>query len=106
MPKHCPRTPMRESTGPDWASRTGPLRGAAGSGHGGSDTRSAPGQGLCEHGPVSESTTHRVRPLADLSPEELASFLDEQQAAYAELRARGLTLDLTRGKPAPAQLDL
>jgi DNA-binding transcriptional MocR family regulator len=59
---------------------------------------------------VSESTTHLpghpARPLADLSPEELAAFLTEQQAAYADLAARGLKLDLTRGKPAPAQLDL
>jgi len=55
---------------------------------------------------VTESTTHPARPLADLSGPELAAFLDEQQAAYADLKARGLKLDLTRGKPAPAQLDL
>jgi DNA-binding transcriptional MocR family regulator len=55
---------------------------------------------------VSESTTHPVRPLADLSGPELATFLGEQQAAYADLQARELKLDLTRGKPAPAQLDL
>ncbi len=47
-----------------------------------------------------------AQPLTDLSHEELARFRDEQQAAYDELRARGLTLDLTRGKPATAQLDL
>ncbi len=51
-----------------------------------------------------ESTS--AQPLADLSHEELARFRDEQQAAYGDLRARGLTLDLTRGKPATAQLDL
>ncbi|EWT02995.1 aminotransferase [Intrasporangium oryzae NRRL B-24470] len=45
-------------------------------------------------------------PLASLSDDELAGFLAEQQEAYAALRARGLKLDLTRGKPAPAQLDL
>ena len=28
------------------------------------------------------------------------------QAAYDELKSRGLALDLTRGKPSPAQLDL
>jgi len=55
---------------------------------------------------VSESTTHPARPLADLSADELADYLAEQQTAYAELKAQGLTLDLTRGKPAPAQLDL
>ena len=57
-------------------------------------------------GAVSESTTHPARPLADLSADELAGYLAEQQTAYAELKAQGLTLDLTRGKPAPAQLDL
>jgi DNA-binding transcriptional MocR family regulator len=55
---------------------------------------------------VSESTTHPARPLAELSEAELATFLSEQQAAYAELLSRGLKLDLTRGKPASAQLDL
>jgi DNA-binding transcriptional MocR family regulator len=44
--------------------------------------------------------------LTDLSHEELARFRDEQQAAYDALRDRGLALDLTRGKPATAQLDL
>jgi DNA-binding transcriptional MocR family regulator len=46
------------------------------------------------------------QPLADLSPDELARFRAEQQAAYDDLRTRGLKLDLTRGKPATAQLDL
>ena len=55
---------------------------------------------------MSESTTHPARPLAELSEADLAAFLSEQQAAYADLKSRGLKLDLTRGKPAPAQLDL
>jgi DNA-binding transcriptional MocR family regulator len=46
------------------------------------------------------------QPLADLSPEELARFRAEQQAAYDDLLTQGLELDLTRGKPATAQLDL
>ncbi len=50
--------------------------------------------------------THHARPLADRSREEVAAFLEEQQSAYAALRERGLALDLTRGKPSSAQLDL
>ncbi|WP_204164528.1 aminotransferase class I/II-fold pyridoxal phosphate-dependent enzyme [Nocardioides daejeonensis] len=45
-------------------------------------------------------------PLADRSPAELAAFRDEQRGAYADLQGRNLSLDLTRGKPAPSQLDL
>lgn len=44
--------------------------------------------------------------LADLSSDDLATLLEEQRAAYAELKARGLKLDLTRGKPSAQQLDL
>jgi hypothetical protein len=32
--------------------------------------------------------------------------LGDLQARYGELQARGLTLDMTRGKPSPEQLDL
>ena len=45
-------------------------------------------------------------PLAERSPEELAEFLAAERAAYEDLVAAGLKLDLTRGKPASAQLDL
>jgi DNA-binding transcriptional MocR family regulator len=48
--------------------------------------------------------THQ--PLSALSHDELTALLEQQQAAYDELQARGLTLDLTRGKPSSAQLDL
>ncbi len=44
--------------------------------------------------------------LADLSADDLAALLIEQRTAYAELKARGLKLDLTRGKPSSQQLDL
>jgi DNA-binding transcriptional MocR family regulator len=44
--------------------------------------------------------------LASLSDDDLAGFLAEQQDAYAALKARGLKLDLTRGKPSAQQLDL
>ena len=41
-----------------------------------------------------------------LSRDELQSRHDEQRRNYAELQAKKLSLDLTRGKPASAQLDL
>lgn len=45
-------------------------------------------------------------PLASRSSSELAEFLTQQQKAYADLQAKALKLDLTRGKPAAEQLDL
>ncbi|MGA4848761.1 aminotransferase class I/II-fold pyridoxal phosphate-dependent enzyme [Streptomyces sp. G5(2025)] len=45
----------------------------------------------------------------ELSPDAapaLAGLLERARKDYAELAARGLSLDLTRGKPAPEQLDL
>ena len=50
--------------------------------------------------------SQQTRPLADRDPEEIEAFLSDQQAAYDDLRGRGLSLDLTRGKPSTAQLDL
>ncbi|MBS4727789.1 aminotransferase class I/II-fold pyridoxal phosphate-dependent enzyme [Mycobacterium sp. SM1] len=41
-----------------------------------------------------------------LSREELAALHARHQQQYAELQARRLALDLTRGKPSPEQLDL
>ena len=48
----------------------------------------------------------RPDPSPTSTPSELAALRDEQQAAYDALRERGLALDLTRGKPSTAQLDL
>ncbi|WP_415142390.1 aminotransferase [Nocardioides sp.] len=50
--------------------------------------------------------TVQPRALADLSPAELAGFAEAQRTAYDDLLTRGLRLDLTRGKPSAAQLDL
>jgi DNA-binding transcriptional MocR family regulator len=53
-----------------------------------------------------ERISHVTAPLADLSPADLAAFLADRRAAYAELQGKGLKLDLTRGKPSSEQLDL
>lgn len=45
-------------------------------------------------------------PLAELSRQQLEAFATQERAAYDALRQRSLSLDLTRGKPASAQLDL
>ena len=55
---------------------------------------------------MSDSNSPQTRPLADRTPEQVEAFLTEQQEAHAKLREQGLRLDLTRGKPSPAQLDL
>ena len=44
--------------------------------------------------------------LDSLSPEELAAAHARNQQDYADLQAKKLALDLTRGKPSPEQLDL
>lgn len=44
--------------------------------------------------------------LADLDQQRLDALSTETEQAYAELKTRSLTLDLTRGKPSAAQLDL
>jgi DNA-binding transcriptional MocR family regulator len=44
--------------------------------------------------------------FAELSPAELSELASSLRAAYDELAARGMKLDLTRGKPSAEQLDL
>ena len=44
--------------------------------------------------------------LADLSTDDRAALLEQTRAAYADLLARGLKLDVARGKPSAQQLDL
>jgi DNA-binding transcriptional MocR family regulator len=44
--------------------------------------------------------------FSNLSRSELSTLADQLSERYAELKARGLTLDMTRGKPCAEQLDL
>ncbi len=53
--------------------------------------------------PVTSST---AQPLTDLAPDQLAERLTAVRADYEDLKAKGLKLDLTRGKPGADQLDL
>ena len=45
-------------------------------------------------------------PFPSLSRDQIQELLVEQSAKYVELQQAQLTLDLTRGKPSPEQLDL
>jgi DNA-binding transcriptional MocR family regulator len=47
-----------------------------------------------------------MTPLASLSRDELVAFRRRVEEQYGAFRARGLHLDLTRGKPSAEQLDL
>ena len=47
-----------------------------------------------------------LRPIADLRNDDLQALLREVRRDYESFRERGLKLDMTRGKPAPEQLDL
>jgi DNA-binding transcriptional MocR family regulator len=47
-----------------------------------------------------------VSAVADLNEQGLRALLAQVRDDYEDFRARGLKLDMTRGKPSPAQLDL
>jgi len=47
-----------------------------------------------------------IMPLSELSHAELTALHEEQASAFNALLAKGLKLDLTRGKPSAEQLDL
>lgn len=45
-------------------------------------------------------------PLIDLSHDDLSALHQQLSSEHADLVARGVCLNITRGKPSPAQLDL
>lgn len=47
-----------------------------------------------------------MKPYSELSREELEALKAELLAAYEERKGLGLKLDMSRGKPSPAQLDI
>ena len=47
-----------------------------------------------------------MKAYQELSKEELEALQKELSAAYEDAKGKGLSLDMSRGKPAPAQLDL
>src|SRR5690606_26167282 len=52
------------------------------------------------------TSANDARPLSDLSAEELEALARGLREAHAAQAAKGVTLDVTRGKPSSAQLDL
>ncbi|MDQ6686959.1 MAG: aminotransferase class I/II-fold pyridoxal phosphate-dependent enzyme [Actinomycetota bacterium] len=55
---------------------------------------------------MTSTTPSATGPLGQRPWAELEDFLQQQRSFYDELLTRGLELDLTRGKPSTAQLDL
>lgn len=47
-----------------------------------------------------------MRAYEELTKEELSALKTDLEAAYAAVKAEGLALDMSRGKPSPAQLDM
>lgn len=47
-----------------------------------------------------------MKKLSEMTAEELLAFKNETEKQYLDFKNLGLSLDMSRGKPAPAQLDL
>lgn len=47
-----------------------------------------------------------MKPYKEMSKEELTSLKSELEKQFEDAKGKGLTLDMSRGKPTPAQLDM
>ena len=47
-----------------------------------------------------------MKPYCEMSAEELKTLKSELEKQYEDAKGKGLKLDMSRGKPSPAQLDL
>lgn len=47
-----------------------------------------------------------MKPYKEMSKDELVSLKTELEKAFADAKGKGLKLDMSRGKPTPAQLDM
>ena len=47
-----------------------------------------------------------MKKLSEMSREEIIAFKNEAQSRYDDFKNRGLKIDMSRGKPAPQQLEL
>ena len=47
-----------------------------------------------------------MKPYSEMTIDELKNTLETEKARYEEFKARGISLDMSRGKPSKAQLDL
>src|ERR1700754_2735011 len=56
--------------------------------------------------PGSDVGGRRAVSFQSLGRDQLQAQHEQQKLNYSALKAKGLSLDLTRGKPSPAQLDL
>ena len=47
-----------------------------------------------------------MKPYSQLSKEELTALKEELEKQFEDVKGKGLKLDMSRGKPSKAQLDL
>ena len=47
-----------------------------------------------------------MKTLREFTKEELSAFIAENQKRYEAIREQGLSIDMSRGKPSPVQLDM